>query len=300
MKPSAPRQCTLILIGLAAAAHAQAPASADLWRLSAASLAGPAALEAGATAAFWNPAAAWSSSRLRAGAQALETPDVLGVRGLVAGAAYQLSPGVAAQVLVGRTDISDLIRTTTSPTSDQGAIPVYEQLAGVGAAGVHGILTAGALLRAHDSRFDAERATGLTVDVGVSLAPGPCRLAAATHFLPIDVTDFTLTDYYAAAQCQPWSPRLWGTASRLFVRYGVSARRGGAAEHGIGAGIELDARLRVDGTMVRETGYVEADWRPAIGVAFQVGRYAITAARSSGLGGIGASYRVGLDVDVVR
>jgi hypothetical protein len=86
----------------------------------------------------------------------------------------------------------------------------------------------------------------------------------------------------------------------LFVRYGVSARRGSGVEHGGGVGLELDHRFRVDGAVVRETGYTGASWRPTVGVHLRVGRYLITAARSSGLGGIGASYRIGLDVDALR
>ena len=291
---------TLLLSGLAGAATAQAPASADLWRLSAATLAGPAALESGASGAFWNPAAAWAQSRIRVGAQVLQTPDVLGVTGLVAGASYRWSEALAGQLLVGRTQVGDLVRTTTSPTSDLGSIPVYEQMVGMGAALRRGVFTGGALLRGHNARFDSDRDNGVTLDLGLKIVLPRLSLAAATHFFPLDVGSRDLTDYYAAAEGQPASPSVWGTPGRLFLRYGVSVRRGSDVEHGGGVGLELDQRFRLDAAVVRETGYADVSWRPAVGVQLRVGRYLITATRSSGLGGLGASYRIGLDVDALR
>jgi hypothetical protein len=310
----APGTGALLLLPLAVAARAQAPASADLWRLAAATLAGPAALEAGATAAFWNPAGAWSGARAVAGAQVLETPDVLGVGGLILGVGYRLSSGLASQILVARTDVSDLIRTTTSPNSDLGDIPVYEQQVGVGLALRRGAATGGAMLRFHNAQFDTERDNGLTLDLGGRLTLGRCSVAAATHFFPVDVSNRDVTDYYAGGECQPLSPGIWGAKSRVFLRYGVSARRG-CAECGVGAGggmrgttlehtgaigLELDRHFRVDAALTREVGYAEADWRPVLGVWFNVGRYVVSAARSSGLGGLGATYRIGLDVEVLR
>lgn len=291
---------TLLVAGLAGRATAQAPASADMWRLSAATLPGPAALEGGASGAFWNPAAAWGTSRIRVGAQILQTPDVLGVTGLVAGATYRWTEAASAQLLVGRTQVTDLVRTTTSPTSELGSIPVYEQMVGVGAAVRRGVLTGGALLRAHNARFDAERDNGVTLDVGFTLALPWGSLAGATHFFPLDVGSRDVTDFYAAVEALPASPSLWGTPGRLFLRYGVSARRDTRLEHGGGAGLELGERFRLDAAVVRESGYADASWRPAVGVQLRLGRYAISAARSSGLGGIGASYRIGLDVDALR
>lgn len=300
---------TFLLSVLPFAVRAQAPASADLWRLSAASLTGPAALEAGPTAAFWNPAAAWNGARAAAGAQVVETPDVLGVGALIVGAGYRVRPGLAVQLLVARTGVSDLIRTTTSPNSDPGDIPVYEQLVGVGLALRRGPATGGAMLRFHNARFDTERDNGLTLDVGARATLGRCSLAGASHFFPLDVASRDVTDYYLGGECQPISPPMWGAQGRVFLRYGVSARRGAGTsgsvrnttvEHTVGAGLELDQHFRLDAAVAREEGYAEADWRPVIGVWFNVGRYALWAARASGLGGLGATYRIGLDVDVLR
>ena len=285
---------------LAVPLSAQAPQSADLWRLSAASLSRPAALEAGATAAFWNPAAAGSDVPLRAGIQVLETPEVLSISGLLAGVNYQLSPTLATQLLVGRMGASNLIRTTTSPASEPGGIPYFEEVLGLGAAVHHGGLSAGAVLAGHDARVDADRSTGLTLDAGVRLSLPRLVLAAATHFFPLNGTDRRVTDYYAGAECHLATLRLWGAPGRILLRYGLSTGERTGPEHGGGVGLALADRFRLDANLVRENGYADAAWRPTVGVHFRAGRYSIAAARATGLNGIGASYRVGLDVDVTQ
>ena len=79
----------------------------------------------------------------------------------------------------------------------------------------------------------------------------------------------------------------------------MSHREGNGLEHGLGLGLALADRLRADALVTRELAYGVAEWRPSVGVAFRVGRYALTAARASGLNGLGATYRIGLDVDVI-
>lgn len=283
---------------LAPSLAAQAPQLADLWRLSAASLAGPAALEVGATAAFWNPAAAQSDVRLRAGVQVLETPDVLSISGLLGGVNYRVSPTISTQILVGHMGASDLIRTTTSPASEPGAIPYYEELLGFGAALHRGPLSAGALLAGHDALVDVDRSVGLTLDAGLRLALPRLVLAAATHFFPVNGTDRRVTDYYAGAEYRVAAPRLWGAPARVLLRYGLSTGERTGPEHGGGVGLALADHFRLDASLVRERGYADAAWRPTVGVHFRAGRYSIAAARATGLNGIGASYRVGLDVDL--
>lgn len=285
---------------LAPSLRAQAPQLADLWRLSAASLAGPAALEVGATAAFWNPAAAQSDVRLRAGIQVLETPDVLSISGLLGGVSYRLSPAFTAEALVGHMGVSDLIRTTTSPASEPGGIPYYEQMLAVGAALHRGVLSAGALLAGHDARVDADRSAGVTVDAGARLVLPRLVLAAATHFFPLNGTDRRVTDYYAGAEFRLATPRLWGAPAGILLRYGLSTGERTGPEHGGGLGLSLADRFRLDVSLVRERGYADAAWRPTVGVQFRAGRYSIAAARATGMNGIGAAYRVGLDVDLTQ
>lgn len=290
---------------------AQAPPSADLWRLAATTLPRPAALETGATGAFWNPSAA-ADRGLAVGLQLIETPDVIGVSGLVAGITYALGGSTSVLVMVGRTDIDDLVRTTTSATSE-GEIPIYEQHAAVGGVFRVGRLRLGVLARAHDARFDAERNSGITADLGVRWTPiARLTLAAATHFFPINLKDRATTDYYGGVEYQARALRILDTPSRILARYAISFRQGNtgdrrgtiapdgiSVEHGVGLGLALADRLSADALYTREVGYGAAEWRPSVGIALRVGHYAITAARASGLNGLGATYRIGLDVDVI-
>ena len=129
-------------------------------------------------------------------------------------------------------------------------------------------------------------------------AIGESTIAAATHFFPLNGTDRRVTDYYAGVECDALRPRLWGAPGHILLRYGLTTGERTGPEHGGGLGLALADRFRLDASLVRERGYADAAWRPTVGVRFRVGRYAIAAARATGLNGIGASYRVGLDADL--
>ena len=62
------------------------------------------------------------------------------------------------------------------------------------------------------------------------------------------------------------------------------------------AGFEFNRLLAVDMAVTRESGYVEAAWRPGVSLSLQVGRYTIGAARGSGVNGVDGTYRVGMNV----
>ncbi|HEX9580411.1 MAG TPA: hypothetical protein VF970_04830 [Gemmatimonadales bacterium] len=281
-------------------AAAQAPPSAELWRLSAATLASPPGLETGATSAFWNPAGPELTPRLAAGLEITQTPDVVGVAGVVAAVQYRLHPALGVTLQLARTDIDDIVRTTTSATSDLGTVPIYEQMAGLGMVWRVGPARTGLLVRAHDARFDALRESGVTIDAGVRLAARDrLTVAAATHFFPADAVTRDLTDYFVGADWRLFTRRLLGQDGRVFVRYGATHRERTGTEHGIGAGLRFDERLSADAVMVRERGEVDAAWRPVVGLGLRVGRYLIRAGRGSGINGIGAAYRIGLQSDVL-
>jgi hypothetical protein len=292
----------VILAGLfPVGAKAQAPQSAELWRLSGASLALPASLERGSAAVFWNPAAADLSRRLAGGIELTQTPDVIGVAGFLGGLHYRLRPGLAAMVLVGRVDIDDIVRTTTSATSDLGTIPIYEQMAGVGTVLALGPAQAGVLLRGHDARFDAVRESGITVDAGVRLAlHRRLTVGGASHFFPLDLVSRDLTDYFLGADFLLGTRPLLGGAARFHARYGATHRETTGTDHGVGLGFLFEDQLGADAILVRERGYVESVWRPVLGLALRVGRYLIRVSRGSGLNDIGATYRVGLESAILR
>lgn len=281
-------------------ASAQVPQSADLWRVAAAVLPQPPALQAGPTASIWNPAAA-DHGRLSSGVQVIQTSDVLELSGVLVGVTRQAG-AVHLGLVVGRMEVGDLIRTTTSPDSEEGSVPVYEQLAGFTARLGDGPVRIGGQVRVHDSRFDAARAQGVTADVGIVLTPVPrLRMAAATHFLPLDLSSRPSTDYYFGAEYELSSGLdLAGAQGTLIARYGGTYRTSGDLEHAFGLGMLLDPHLALDAGVIGESAYGMRSWRPVVGVALRVGRYAIGVARSQGLNDVGATYRVGLDVELMR
>jgi hypothetical protein len=201
----------------------------------------------------------------------------------------------------GRVDVRDLVRTTTSPTS-LGTIPVYEQFLGlVGQYDIRGLVLGG-LLRLHDARFNLEHDQGLTFDVGARFQPSSrLVVAAATHFLAIDLNGRESTDYYAGAEyvVAP-KMRVGRIYAEAIVRYGATFCATERLEHTVGAGLRVGGHFQFDASVVREAGYQSAGWRPAVAVSFRVGRYQLGLARSSGLNDLGATYRIGLDATVFR
>lgn len=302
--PSAVRLplCALLALAPAAPLLGQAPPSADLWRVAAASLTGPAALEQGPTSLFWNPAAEPNGSRLALGGELIQTSDILGLSGVLVGARHAVRPWLHVGIVLARMEVRDLVRTTTSPSTELGSIPVYEQLAGVGVGAGTGPLQVAALLRVHDAKFDALDESGVTLDVGVRLhLAARLRLAAATHFLPADLSAQSTTDYYMGAEYDVLTQAsLAGAPLRAIARYGVAYRPSGALEHALGAGAVLGDRVGVDAVLVSESAFGRRTWRPTLGVSLRVGRYAVGVARSTGLNDVGATYRIGLDVELLR
>lgn len=282
-------------------ARAQAPAGAELWRVAAISLSQPAALEGGPAGAFWNPAAG-SRKPLAFGAQIVHTSDVVGLSGFLIAASHQATDLMRVELVAGRLEIRDLVRTTTSPNSVQGSIPVYEQTLGVGATIGGETVSVGALVRVHDGRFDRFSNQGLTVDVGVLCQPfGRVRLAAATHFLPLELSDETTTDYYAGAEVVALDrPDLVGAATQIALRYGASVRNTGDLEHGFGLGVVLNHRFFADFGLTRESAFGQGAWRPGVGVALRVGRYRVAASRGSGINDVGSTWRVGVDIEFAK
>ncbi len=280
---------------------AQAPQSAGMWRVATASLAIPPALQSGPTGAFWNPSTGPRSAKFGAGVQVLQTPDAVGLAGILAGAYHVIADVGLVGLSVGRVEVRDLVRTVDSPLTELGSIPVYEQLVGVYGGIQLGTLYIGGMLRGHESRFDAERSTGVTMDFGLRFDPLPrLTMAAATHFLPVTLETDATTDYYAGLGYTAATVALWGNPTELVGRYGVGYRDPGGFEHTIGGGIVMNGWLLIDGAITREQAFGSSAWRPAFQIGLVLGRYAATAARGSGINGLGATYRFALDVDLVQ
>ncbi len=281
--------------------YGQAPDLADLWRVAAATLGRPAAVQEGPTGVFWNPSAAIGRARIAAGAEVLQTEDVVSLSAILAGVTVRVSPRFAAGFLAGRVSINELTRTTTSPTSEAGEILVYEQFAGATVATLLGPARLGLTVRAHESRFDFRSESGLTVDIGGRIVLAPrLTLAGASRFATPDLASHQATDYYAAAEYQVRTATVWGSNALVFGRYGFAYRPAGAGfEHTVSGGIALQDRLRVDLGWTREQGFGTTSWRPVAALAFRAGRYRVSLARGSGLNGVGGVFRIGLGADIV-
>lgn len=281
---------------------AQAPPAAGLWRVTATSLSTPPALETGVTAIFWNPAAPAHRVSLAAGAQVVQTPDALKMGGLLVGVDKALGAGLNVGLLYGRMDVKDLVRTTTSPGAEQGSIPVYEQLLGFRTAYHRGPVALGIMLEVHDARFDSDDDGGLTLDAGIRLQPHRrLTIAAASHFFPADFGTTQSTDFYLGIEAVPIeSAGIAGTSTLVALRYGATYRTSGDLEHMLATGVLINRQVRIDFALTNESAYGDRAWRVALGLGLRIGRYVIAVARGGGLNDVGATYRVGLDVDILK
>ncbi len=278
---------------------AQAPPSAALWRVAASSLALPPALTAGVAGTFWNPGALGQARGLAVGAHVFHTSDVLGMSGVLLGGSLPLPKPVRAGVLLGRVDIRDLVRTTTSPDANEGSIPVYTQFVGGNVVVSTGPLAAGVALQLHEARFDSENASGLTLDAGIRLRPvDRLLIAASTHLLPIDFSAQPTTDYFAGVEYTAWDHRpAEGLAAQAHVRYGVAYQPDGTVEHLMGIGAELADQIVVDTGVASEAGIGERIWRPSVSLGLRFGGYTVALAHGLGANDVGGTFRVGIDIE---
>jgi hypothetical protein len=280
---------------------AQAPEWAELWRVAGVTLASPAALERGPTGVFWNPASIRDVGGLAGGVEVIHTPEAVNLSALLGALTYRLGRAGSLGLSAGRVSVGDLIRTTSSPVSEEGEIPVFAQFLGLVAGTSAGPVALGAQIRFHDARLDALSADGVTLDAGARVDRlGPFAVAAATHFASPRLARRATTDYYAAAECRVGTSRVWGAPAVVIARYGVDLRGSGGIEHNLSGGLAFGDRLRVDAGLQREVAYDQGSWRFAMGLAFRAGRYVIAVTRGSGINEVGATYRIGLSAGVLR
>ena len=305
-QPSTVRRAASIFVltatAVATPAGAQAPAAAGLWRVAAASLATPPALQVGATSSFWNPASPDGKRAGHAGIDVVHTSDILGLSGILLGGSIPLARPLRAGLVLGRIQIRDLVRTTTSPDSEDGSIPVYEQFGGVQIAFQTPAVQAGALIAVHNARFDFESETGITLDVGLRVNPvRRLTLAAASHLLPISFSDDPATDYFAGAEyivVDRWV--VSSLETQLALRYGATYRNSGDLDHTINLGITVNGLVQVDAAVTNESAYGQREWRPGLAVGLRFGRYTVSFSHGTGVNDVGGTYRVGLDIEFPR
>src|SRR3989442_806197 len=295
------QRIVFLLAGFPVALAAQESAGTELWRLAATTLVRPAALAAGGTAAFWNPAQPLGTDRAAFGLDAIETSSAVGGSGLLAVGRLRVRPvGVVGQVY-GRMNLTDLVHTTLSPDPDAGTIPFYTETVGATWAGARGGTVVGAALAFHYTHLEFEQEQRLTFDLRARHAVHDLlEVAVATHFFSRFALSDAAQDVYAGIQGRAWRGPMWqgGGVATIRARYGVTLTRGFTSDHQFGAGVELGDALSSDLLVVREGGFAGARWRFVAGIGLVIGRYRISVAETPGVSDLGAAYRVGLETRV--
>jgi hypothetical protein len=195
--------------------------------------------------------------------------------------------------------VTDLVRTSTSPEPSAGSIPYYTQVVGLNWNRRLNATTLGATVGFHQHHFDQSERNGWTLDIGARYAMGDLlRFAAATHLLGATGTA-TAHDVYGGVGLRVWrAPQNPGSRRRpstMELRYGIAFGHDSAVDHMVGVGLDMNV-LALDFMLAREAGFTEDGWRPIGGIRIELGKYRLTVARDAGLGEVGSAYRVGLEV----
>jgi hypothetical protein len=298
-QPSAVKRLSILLatLVLAQPLSSQAPVSSFLWQLADQTLATPAALAPGATGMFWNPAGIAHLSTTAVGVQVVRAPNIIGIDGLVAGISQRLTTTLWVGLSVGRLDMRDIIRTTSSPVSELGSIPIYDQMAAIAVAASAGPVSLGFTVRGHDSRFDIQSDNGLTTDVGIVVTPSSrLTLAASTHLQSFELKRDDGTRYLGAAEYDVGGFTLGTDSIAVSLAYGFSSGSRGLLDHTFGLELLVSSVVKISALSVLEDGASETAWRPTTEISLVLGKYIIGVARSEGIGGIGPSYRINFDL----
>ncbi|MGH7751265.1 MAG: hypothetical protein ACREN5_00475 [Gemmatimonadales bacterium] len=288
-----------LLLPLPVAATAQAPPGSALWRVAGQTLVQPAALAEGAVAVFWNPARGEAGEgRVTIGFEAVHGAEATGVSGVLAGARVRAGPAAHVGLLVGRMSVNDLVRTSTSPAPEPGAIPFSASVIGVSASAtpVAGKLRLGLSALAHRSVLDLITENTWTLDGGVWFEPVPgLSFAASTHFLSRTLGSHPQQDVFGAASWKAWQGPLWGAPSTLTLRAGLAGAHGGGLDRLVGFGLAVGEQVGLDALLAREDRYGNAAIRGVVGLRVSTQHYRVTLARDNGMNEIGAAFRFGLE-----
>jgi hypothetical protein len=276
---------------------AQQDPGAALWRVAGQTLARPPALANGGGAVFWNPAQP-PGPRFALGFEGLQGAPEIGVTGVFGAARVKVGRVGSFALMYARMEMSDLVRTTTSPDPAPGTIAHYTHLVGANWARTFGTLTLGVTAARHQSRLDTRASARWTFDLGAAVPLGSrIHLGAATHFLERLRAGHPAQDIYGGVQVTLWRGRPWTDAppSAVAARYGTAFAHGFGVDHYIGAGLAVGTLATVDVLAVYEGGYAAGGWQPVAGLAFAAGKYRVAVAANPGAAGLGPAFRVGLE-----
>ncbi|HXV91272.1 MAG TPA: hypothetical protein VD707_07875 [Gemmatimonadales bacterium] len=293
-----PRRFLALVLATPRLVTAQGDAGTALWRVAGQTLAVPPALAQGTAAVFWNPAQP-APARLAVALDGVQGATAIGATGVVAAARARLGPIGAVGVLYGQMQISDLVRTSTSPIPDPGVIAYHTRVVGVTWARAVGRATLGATAARHGTALDEDDQGRWTLDLGAAVPIGSrVRVAGATHFFSrLDAAD-PAQDVYLGVEVLAWRGVPWDGAPEASVqaRYGTAVAHGFTADQHVGVGFALGHVVTVDLLASYEGGYAAGGWQPVAAIGFQVSDYRLAVAANPGAAGLGPAFRVGLDV----
>lgn len=295
------RIVTFLAVCAPAMVAAQETAAIQLWHLAGTTLPVAQALTTGGGSAVWNPAQPPPTGRASVCLEMIQTPAAVGATGVLVVGRIRTPPLGELGLVYGNMEMSDLLRTTFSPTQDSGSIPFYAQFVAANWTLTQRGTTLGATLGLQDVRLDQFHAQRAAFDIGVAqVLPGAVRVAAASHvFAPLAAGDPS-HDFYGGVERRLWRGTLWrgsGPVS-LSARYGVAFGHGFSADHHVGLGLEVAAQFLADVQVAREGGYGAAQWRGSAGVRIRIGHYRVSYARDAGVSDIGSAYRIGLEAQI--
>ena len=282
--------------------EAQSAVAADLWRVAAGTLVVPPALAADGAAALWTPAYAIAGDApgIRTGVEAIHAPADEGVGGGIASVAFHPRGRWTFSVVYGRLNITDLVRTETSPEA-LGGIPAFAQVVSLGAArtlAASGV-TIGVAVRNLSGQLDDHESSRWAADAGVAYTGRYLRLGAATHYFdPSSSSAASGASYSLGAEYRTAETVVWGAPASFALRYGLGIASGEDPSHLVTAGLTLARLFELDAGAARETTAGIAVWRSRFGAAVTAGRYRVYLARDDGVNGFDATYRFGLAATV--
>ena len=279
--------------------EAQDATGTTLWRVAGSTLPTPAALAVGPGAALWNPAQRSDSARIIVALEGIQTPASVDASGIIVTARAPSSKIGELGLIYGRVGLSDITQTVDGPDPVGGVLSVYTFALGGTWSRRIATTDVGATLAFHETRLDTQRSNRMTFDVGASHAFGGdvLRIAAATHFFSSLSADDPSQDIFAGVEARLLRGTFSGAPAVLRGRYGIAFAHGFAADHQFGIGAEFAKSFVFDFMMAYEGSYGnESSWRAVAGARITIGKYNVTLARDGGVNGVGAAYRVGIDV----
>ena len=248
--------------------------------------AGPEAVVRGAEAAFWNPGAIFTgATRGQVIVADQRTPDLIGIGGFAAAAAWRLDARTTIAAGYQHVSIDDIGETSTSPLPDAGApsFSISEDQVLIGASHALGpAVTAGAVVR-----YDRSDETGIAEST-TSLGGG-FLFSPSVSLRP--VVGGSMVTHEGGVRYMGGAEVGSSLSSVIHVRAGYGLRGGEkqTLEHRIAVSADWrGALLLTGGVVTADSG--ERSWEPVLGASLRVSKYELGVLRETLANDFGAAY----------